>query len=542
MKTHLARREFLRFASRSLAFLGTGSLLVDTVLSSFVRRAFAQTQNLLNPTGYYIHLSLRGGPPRWYFDLPLTPMGRTNQNFEAGNFGTKFQVVSNEVRTVYAAEKHSVGGKTIYLPPVWKMDLKTQKFSDLLPHTLFIRGMDMEIDNHALSNSRQTAPIIGGLSLHGVVADGANRPIPCVSDGVAISGRNFKSKKGFSASLLNFTETTTVNPVSTLLAPFRDFLSSSSLHNGVALKLQEQAFTQFEQYAQINGITSSSLTKMYDNAMELIHDNILKIADDWNPTVEKYRNIVAEALYPKKGSLPGLFDTNIKVDSGAAFRFSPNTTIKLSDLRDIISDKTQAPRMAENFALAELLIDKTTSTMSLNFDGLTQAQSGIGTFDIIHDQHFIGSLVSTLGTTLFFRAFAGCLTQYVSTLKENGLFDKTVLHISAEFNRRPHVSGRGSDHAFQASNATLISGMIKNNAVIGNIQKSSLNSDYPGTFGVARSFSTPGYNRPIQVNDVARTIAAMLGADTEDIVTNGRTLLKPENGIWVPVKEEANNA
>jgi uncharacterized protein (DUF1501 family) len=138
-----------------------------------------------------------------------------------------------------------------------------------------------------------------------------------------------------------------------------------------------------------------------------------------------------------------------------------------------------------------------------------------------------------------YRGVLGCLTEYVTQLKAKGIFDRTVIHISAEFNRTPKADGTGADHGFMASNTTLISGMVAAPGVVGNIQKASLSNTYQGTFGVATPYVLDNFNRPIQVNDVARTLSAMLGVD--DIVTNGRALLKPENGKWVLRKPEAKN-
>lgn len=541
MKTNFARREFLRRSALTIGGLGVSSAVFESIIAQFFARAVAQTLSKeINPSGYYIHMSLPGGPPRWCFDLPLAPMGVSTSTFVQGNFGTRIEKVGSEFKSIYSVDKHVIGNKTVYLPPVWKYGLVKHRFTEILPHTAFIRGMDMEINNHNLSNARQTAPTIGGISLNGVVADAARRPIPCVVDTTSFSGRGFRSVKGFSSSALNYTESATINPVSSLLTPFKNFMAGRFVHSPQANALQEQAFKEFEKYATARGVASSSLTDMYDNAMQLIEENIFSLSAKWPNTVAKYRAIVGEALSPKKGTLPGLFDLAITSQSSALFVTDRlGNKLRLTDARDMLGSTTKAPQMAENFAIAEILLDNVTSTMNLSFRGLSGVQRGGSVFDLIHDQHDIGSLVSTLGTTIFYRALLGCMTEFVDVLKDQKIFDRTVIHISSEFNRTPRIDGSGSDHGFMASNATLISGMIKQNEVIGNIQKADYDTVYKGTFGVARPYVLDGFNRPIQVNDVARTISAMLGVD--DIVTNGRSLLAPKGGVWSVRKAEANN-
>jgi hypothetical protein len=542
MKKSIARREFIRRAGLTVGAWGLGSSIFESIVADFFGRAYAQTTGMpLNPSGYYIHFTMPGGPPRWYFDLPLTPAGKTAANFIEGGFGTHLDKVGADFKSTYVVEKHVVGGKTIYLPPVWNMKLAKQDFTSILPNTVFVRGVDMEINSHALSNSRQTAPIIGGLSLNGVVADGAARPMPCIVDSGSNSAVGFRSQKGLTASSISYAENANVNPASSLLAPFKNYMTGRSVHSAGANRLEEQAFREFEKYAEDRGIAASSIGAAYDNAITLMENDIYKLQEQWTATVAKYRAIIAEALFPKKGDLPGIFDKAVPSKTNGLFTFERGTGdyVTLSDIRDMLAATTKAPQMAENFAVAEILLDKATATMNLAMRPLTGLASGHGNFNSTHDQHFVGAAVSTIITTLFYRAFLGCLTEYVAALKSRGLFDRTVLHVSAEFNRTPKSDGSGADHGYMAGNTTLISGMIKENGVVGNITKASLSDTYKGTFGVAAPYVLDGFNRPIQVNDVARTITSMLGV--KDIVTNGRALLAPKDGKWILRKAEAKN-
>ena len=541
MSIRIARREFLKRALRDLGAMGVGATIAEAVVGKLLSQAFAQTPLPPNPSGYYVHMTMPGGPPRWLFDLPLTPQGQTSSNFVAGGFGTLLEKTTNGLRPFYAATKQMVGGKEIHLPPVWTMSTSGQRFTDLLPNTLFIRGMDMEINSHELSNGRQIAPIIGGYSLNGMVAERSNRPMPAVIESGSGAAKSFKSKSGLATSSLDYAEGGLINPISTLLTPFIDFRGQRVVHSQEAQALQDQALAQFELYANSRGIASAPLKKMYDNAISLVESDIFKLSERWPATIQRYRAIINEALHPKKDALPGLFDIKGATSKSGPFKYAigADSYVQLGDLRDMITAETMAPRMAENFAIAEILLDPVTAAMTLSFGGLRGLESGQGVISIGHDQHAIGSVVSTLATTLFYRAFIAGLTEFVKDLKSRGLFERTVIHISSEFNRTPRAGGEGSDHGPMGSNATLISGMLAAGGVIGNIKTASYNSTYPGTFGVAAPYSLDGFNRPIQVNDVARTISAMLG--TDDIVTSGRSLLAPTGAAWHIKKPESKN-
>ncbi len=551
MSKAIARREFLKQLGRGLGFAVGTPFLTDFLLQQLVNRAWAVTTGSATSANY-IHLSFPGGPPRWYFDLPLTPTGVTSKNFIAGGFGTAFDANGN---VVYKTAAFKVGGQTVHLPPVWGMGLSRQDFTTLLPNTIFIRGMDMEINNHGISNGRQVAPVVGGISVTGKLADHSNLPIPGIVDLNTWAGQVFRSYKGLGAASISYSQK---NPAEALLNPFKEFRGNRAAHSALQTRLQAQALEHFERSFASQGGNSGALAKMYDNAIQLMDENIISVASAWDATLAKYKSIMEEAIFPKKGTLPGLFDRAIP---GAASKTATDATSLLygngdtagtkvtgKDIRDMfVPGKTTSARMAENFALAELLIGRVTSNMTLAFPALTSLSldgSEANLFSPNHDQHYMGSRVSLLATTLFYRAFLGCLTELVASLKSKGLFDSTIIHISSEFNRTPKSSGAGSDHGYMAGNTTLISGMIGECGVVGNIKvdgRAETGNSYVGTFGVADNFDLGGMNRPIQVNDVALTITSMLGIDAERVITNGRALLAPSGGRWTLKKKEAKN-
>lgn len=546
MKTRIARREFLRQFSLGLGAYGLQSVFLDGLMGQILNAAYASTSSAsatAKQNVFYVYLSMEGGPPRWNFDLPLTPMGQTSKNFLPGAFGTTLATQGGLAKAVYDARQITVAGKTLHLPPVWTMGLSGHSFNKILQNTLMIRGVDMEINNHVLSNRRQVSPVIGGYSLTGFVADATGRPLPGIIDTSTSAADAFRSKNGYSGSSISYTESNTANPVKTLLNPFVEYRNGKAFHNATATAMNEQALVHFEDYAARSGLTSSSVFKMYDAALELVNKKVVTLEDKWDATVAKYRAVITEAVHPRKGTLPGLFDSTIPGNSTdhPALIYAQGSSTSLSDLRDMVNEDTNVPRMAQNFAVTEILLGDLTTSATLNMNALSGLWTGTTKVNFSHDHHFVGSAVSVLVDTLFYRAMLGCLCVFKDALIAKGIYDKTIIHIGSEFSRTPRTNASGSDHGFMGSSVSIISGMIKKPAVIGNIQVSHLSDGYQGTFGVAANSRLPsGEKRPIRVNDIARSLSAMLGVG--DVTTNGEPLVKSNDGLtWTPKKEEAEN-
>lgn len=541
MKRDISRRHFLTMFGKAAAFAPVGSVLYDTLLGQVLSRAVAAPAGApLNPN-LYLHMSFFAAPPRWYFDLPLAPMGVAADTFASGGFGTLFTGSGTNANVGYVTKPQQLGGQTVHLPPLWSMSPAGQDFRMLLDHMLFIRGMDMEINSHPLSNARQVAPIVNGMSVSGMLADASPLPIPSISGPDVESVRAFRSRKGLSYSRIDYTSNATVNPIITLLKSFKGEHLGRPAHSARNVALQHQAMKEFDLYAQKNGITESALSSMYESANNLIEDGIFAESSQWAAVQAKYAGLCRTALTPAFGSIPGLNDRAIPaVATDPRFRIDQTTALVSSDVRTIVGARTAIAQMAENFAIAEMLLGKVTSTMTLQFSNMTGLVRDGGTFSLTHDQHNVGSAVSVVGTTLFYRAFLSCMHELVTRLKDKELFDRTVIHMGSEFNRSPRIDGSGSDHGVTGSGCSIISGMLAEGGVVGNLKiNNTTTSNYKGTWGLAADFEMEGMNRPLQVNDVALTLTSMLGV--ENVVTNGRSLLQPKNGKWVLKKKEANN-
>ncbi|MGE0527140.1 MAG: hypothetical protein AB7G93_09710 [Bdellovibrionales bacterium] len=536
------RRSFLSTTAKGMGVLGLSSSLIDSIVLQILNKACAQT---LTKEIYYVHVSLAGGLPRWQFDLPLKPL--SNSTFRAAKFGTVIEGSPGNYSVQYVTKPYTISNtQKVNLAPVWFMNSSGKKFTDLLPNMAMIRGVDMEINSHPISNGRQVAPNIGGYSISGVTADAANLPLPGVLQNGTIgdSASNvFRSTRGLAGLSFNHK---TANPVGTLLRAFKPLNPAAEFTKSDWQSAREQVQTRFDEYALAMGVHSSSLAEAYSSAEELVSKGIINLQDDYPALKDKYRDLISDAVFPGSGALSAYFPNTITVDaSSRSFQLVQNTNIQTSNLWDVLGNSTFPEAMAEGFAVAELMIkNNLSSSYVISVPGWEKLRIG-GTVSsptlvtISNDHHFVGQYPETLLTTLQYRALLSCLCEFTERLGDK--FNKTVIHISSEWNRSPRADGTGSDHGVTGSNVSLISGMIQGPVVIGNIRADSGLPLYPGTWGVAAPWRfDDNLTRPFVVTDVTRTITGMLGV--RDVVNNGYPLLKINSGgKWVAVRNEAQN-
>ncbi len=128
------------------------------------------------------------------------------------------------------------------------------------------------------------------------------------------------------------------------------------------------------------------------------------------------------------------------------------------------------------------------------------------------DSHDTGTILTMASSFIFFRGLTACLDRFTHQLKkvpvgsDKTLFDKTLIHLSSEFERVPTLEESGSDHNDHSHTSSFISGSIEGLQIIGNIK---LNQGKMGTIGTAAHVSF--LKRPIQARDIYHTICEALG-------------------------------
>ncbi len=539
----ISRRQFFNHLMRKTALVGVSMSAAESLVNQFIHlsahKALAATPMDLASEMTYIHLTTPGAPPRWYFDLLLNPRNLTNE-FSAGGFGNWLVKENSQTNFVNQYFKKTMDGQDYHLPPIWQQEVLGRKFQDLLPNMLMIRGMDMEINSHGISNGRQIAPIVSGLSLSGLMADMSNKPMPSVN-GSGEAARSFKSAKQLSYIAIPDSE----NPLLEILKPFAPVKSTINFRSPSAIPAQMAALDALDAYAVDEKIvTAKALRSSLDKTYELLDSNIYDLTSQWSDKFTKYQSLMQSAMSYEQMS--AIFSQPLPVDGTKPFhRLSDEDGYAVaSDLRDAFRSTSRSPsikRMAENFALAEIFIlNNLTSTMTLDLPEIENLTVNGKAYFLRHDQHSVGVVPSILFTMAFYRSYLACLSEFVATLKSQNRFNRTLIHLASDFNRNPEIDGAGSDHGVEGSCTSLLSGMFNSFSLIGNIQvNETTTSRYKGTWGIAAPYDLAGNNRPIQVNDVAATIAALLKLPTAGLITNGRALVNPLT--MVPYKREAKN-
>lgn len=540
-----SRRKFLENATKSLGLVGISPMMSNFIVQTLSSQVLAAgTTNSGGSDKIYIFFALPGGPPRWFFDLPLTPNGNTTNYTDAFTHkGVATYVgmqAAGDPQAIYKPWRDPVS--KYWLPPVWGSNPSGGSFKNCLANAAFIRGVDFEINNHDLGRLRNQSPIIGGLSIAGLLAEKTNSAFPAASAGSI--GAAFKAGKPMSPVGLNYAVSATANPISTTM---RYFAGRAPVENLAV----NQALSEFDKYADKNNFIQKGLTESKDRSDALVQQGVSTFTDKWQPTYDKYLLKVKEAMSMNNTS--PFMDTKPITPPKMTTAGTPDIRSRrgdaqfmgdLSDYRNMVNDQTTVANLAATFATVEILITMgLTQVVTTDLGGISNLifNNANGKFGITNDQHFIGTLVSTIATTFMYRAMINCTEELVQTLKEKNLFDKTVIQFGAEFNRTAKADGSGSDHGFKGSSVLLISGMIKKTVVLGNV-KDDPTGTYKGTWGLAAPHPILDNKYPLRLNDVAKTICGMLGL--KNVSNNGEYILNTDGTQWeafTGVKGEAKN-
>lgn len=527
-----SRRKFLENATKSLGLVGISPMMSNFIVQTLSSQVFAAgTTNTSGSDKIYIFFALPGGPPRWFFDLPLTPNGNTTKYTDAfSHSGVATHVGMAGAGDPQATYKPWRDPKSGYwLPPVWGSNPSGGSFTNCLANAAFIRGVDFEINNHDLGRLRNQSPIIGGYSIAGLLAEKTFNAFPAASSGSITSA--FKASKPMSPVGLNYTVNTTTNPISSTM---RYFSGKAPVENLAV----SQALSEFDRYADKNNFIQKSLTESKERSDALVQQGVKTFTDKWQPTYDKYLLKVKEAMALNNTST--FMDTK-PITPPPMKNGSPDMRTRrgdnifmgdISDYRNLVNDQTTVSNLAATYATVEILITMgLTQVVTADLGGIVNLvfNNAGGKFNLTNDQHFIGTLVSTIATTFMYRAMINCTEELVLTLKEKGLFDKTVIQFGAEFNRTAKADGSGSDHGFKGCSVLLISGMIKKTLVLGNVKQDE-SSTYKGHWGMAAAHPITGNLYPLRLNDVCKTICGMLGL--KNVSNNGEYILQNNGSQW----------
>lgn len=525
IKNELDRRAFMK-----RLLLGTGvvsSLPIDLFLSnmmiSMFQRAHALAAGMENEAFSdmkYISFVMANGAPRYYWDLPIRPNG---DDYYVPNpmVISRFTGSGSSVKGEYATT--NVGG--YHMPTIWDANIATPNgtapMRALSENMLILRGLDLQIDSHDIDRFRQVAPVPGGISLSGLAADQAKTPIPAIGNASG-GGSYFRSEKGIAYQPLSGT-----NPFTAAMAPFSQNSGMLSLSSPQVEKAIDDALKRME---AASGGKNKFLPSTYVariNAKKMMMKQFGNLQSAYTQLNAKYLSLINRAFDATGSlSLAGVDSLQIPGGQTALQRLTQAEYVIGSDLRTLTDMNTRIDSLAEGMAIAEFMITQGLSssvniqagnfinifgTQLLNSTSKAVINNSRRTHSV--DVHFTGAHAGLVLFSRYYRALSSCLYEFTNQLKatpssRGNLFNQSIVTVTSEFNRSARADGDGADHGWQGSNFTILSGMIDQFAVRGNI-KTTETGAYKGTWGLAAGVSELNGREAI-IGNAASTIASLM--------------------------------
>ncbi|MGH1468345.1 MAG: DUF1501 domain-containing protein [Bdellovibrionales bacterium] len=522
-----SRRDILKLLGAGAAVASSPmELFLDQLVPSLIERASAtETEALANK---YILVQQFGAPPRWMYDLFLSPYGNNPMANIMANGSVASELTGGARYTGAAYKTHKVKG--INAPVIWKSNVADgsgapRPISDLMDNMLVLQGIDALNPGHAPAAALMNRPLTQ-YSIDGILADQAGLPFGGI--GLGSTSLDFKSPKGKNAKLYSGGQDMAA------LLPEAFAAGVGNLHKEYSKEIDGAVEKLNRGIAGVK-LGSGSLSLDQAGARKLMEGEVAKIAAAYPVLLAKYEKIISETVKMSQG-LEGLSDKPVGKTGDRTgdlnYRESSGDRIVTdADMRDTIKT-ANIPNLAKEFAVAEYVItNNLTSSVSIGVGSLRVNFNGAAR-TVTKDQHRTGVLNSVFYTTLFYRINSACILGLIEGLKTtaykgSNMFDHTVIRQSNEFGRYPRTDGTGSDHSPWSSNCMLLSGMIKGPIIAGQILKDGASiGRRPGSWGAAGNLK---HGPTATTGHVISSIATMLGVETPS-VNNPSLVVKNDKG------------
>ena len=556
-----SRRNFIQ---GGLLGLGLSSIGIDNLLEGISKNiindlmASELNDNNLN----YVGLHLLGGPNRWIWDLPLkiNPSDTIKYN---PSVITSFNADPSSVDDFGQYQCQTVSG--ISLPPIWGTNVKASSagsdgsvsagdiaMSELADNCLFIRGVVYPNGAHE-GRWHNVIPFFGAPGIHTFPQgqNNFNRPMDCVQ--YSVSRINYPYLPRGQGSAINIRFNSGENPISPLLKPFEfgahsyqskalSALPSKGFADSTINSKINHALEKLEVIAKKNNKKSGKLFIDHKRAKEQFLNDVANVITEFNLAKDKYTEVISLNLLSK--TIPGvdLQDHISNADFPQFYSYRDGKKIPSGvNLNDLFNE-ANIDSLAYSMALTEVLIkNKLTSSIVLGVGGINNLSYNVSskvTFDLNNDSHFVGTGLSLVGFSKYYKAISGCLLTLKAYLQGIQEWDKTIIHIHGDFNRNPRIDGTGTDHGPGGSNTTILSGLVDGAKVIGGTYVNSpghLNNDW----GIAAPFTGGIFaDEPFTNHHLEASFAKIFGAVSS---VNVPALFEIRNGKIQPTSVVQNS-
>ena len=474
-----SRRKFIKNMSLSVASLSTVEIFLQLMCEGLLNKAMA-AESSANPNKYIL-IHQAGAPPRWMYDLFLSPYQP-----EASNVLAQTSIVSEFIDNAgrYDNSRYKTyDSNGINAPHFWTQSVSDvsgtgqRSVSDLMNNMLVLQGIDTLNPGHGPASKLINKPLTN-MSIDGFLADAADKPFGSIAISTVL---DFNSEKS-SQKQFNPSE----DIVSILPKAFEEGFSDIQGKYGTFI---EQAVDQLNEKFTHTKLGGRSLASLRQNAYQLMKGELNKIKSSYPTLLAKYEAIISRTLTLSQ-NVAGFTDQPVGSADPATrsdvYRMRKgNYILRNPDLRSTISSVIIRD-LAKQFAITEYVITESlSSTVSFSVNSLlaevihsgSSGASKLVTFST--DQHDAGSMASLFYTTIYYRITSACTLALVDALKaksykNSNMFDYTVIRTAGEFGRLPRTGkDTGTDHATEASNTMILSGMVKSPVVAGKILKNA---------------------------------------------------------------------
>lgn len=533
----VSRRNFLKImgVTTSLPLMQSPiQILIESIILGAQNKAQAETLGIIPRR--YLHILQEGAPPRWTFDLFLTPYNTAAFTPNTG-LGTKY-IGSGGVVTGMVYE--TILRKGINVPTLWQFPVPavgggTRSMDALLDNMLQLRGINVGNPDHTASQALQFTPLGSTQSMSALSGDLSPKPFSAVNASVA----QFRYNSVASKSAVTISNSG--NMISTLLNPFvRKDLGTFNTNRLALSSALDASITALDSVASAFHPGADAISLASKSAKDLLSSGFGNLTTVWNDLYNKYNDLIMRAIDPAQ-VLPGINDLKI-VPNGTTDYQVMRTIITDPDVRSLIVNtgtfgtSTIITRMASHFAVAEyVLTNNFSDSVAIAPYGFNRIFVNGSSTLVGFDEHGTSGLVSLYLNSFYNLAYSACLLELIDQLKIKNIYSDTVIVTGGEFGRNPLDTGEGSDHGYLGSSSAIYSGAINGPIILGNIYQNSPQPNYSGSWGHAAPVAELGES--LNLGHWASTIAYLL--KTPSPVTAAGSVLAMKGTDLMPVIEKA---
>ena len=529
-KRKYSRRSVLKTSLSSSLAIPKSSAVVSSILTSIATSSMAQGQNQFNKK--LITMFQAGAPPRWMFDLALTPDGDTSKLLRSRWIGSRYEQSGGRYTgTVYATTLQN----GLHMPWIWSTNIPTSNggvapMSNLMDGMLSIRGVDTGNSGHFPSRALHFLPIGTSKSIAALTAEKSSAPISSVNLGV--DSHSLKSPKNLSATTIKNLD----NGLVELMSSFREIQNNSYQNEKSKVSsLLDSALNMLNGQSETLNPSTIALKQNMTNAIELFNRDFGDLESVFGQLFLKYKNLIDRSINPSH-IIPGVTDLPIGTTgsrSDSIYRSTSSGQMTKDDIRDIYVPAVNGDKMARGFAITEFIIlNNLSSSVSFLAHHLERLSGFNNSYDF--DEHYVGAMSSIFINARYNTALAACMYEFISQLKANNMYQDCVIDLAGEFGRIPMIQNGSweTEHAGGANMINLFSGAIQGSHVIGNItavsgsrMNQNLTCGYGGDNG-------PEFGK-LGLGHFAHTLSHILGVQSP--VTSAKTLVRQEGTKFVPL-------